>query len=223
MIRWAIGGVIGLGTIAIGTFAVSRATQSVPAPSPVRQIAVTADERTIYGKGWDGAELGAGIPGLPGFGMFSTVSPPDIVLCIVDLEGAACQFKDDEKGQPQSLFHDRFTAQFPVELDTSKPFGIIAYDIDGALPLGLDPDDLVDAAIIAEAGMGTSEIETAMRELIEQVAPSAWVFRKGEAGERRFSLSDNERKRREGPLPVFNIEGCRGDGCRLQQAQIQFS
>ena len=200
-----------------------------PGPLPKSfNLAIVADDRTVYGKSWDGVEGGFGLPAmlggmaLPGFAMISTVSPPDLAICFVDEEGADCQF-GEEKGKPVSLFHDRYQADFSIETKSAGPKGILIYDIDGSLPGGLDTDDLVDMAILAPEGTDTSAIEAALRDMAEQISPTAHRWKPGTPEEKRFGISREEVRRRAGPIAIFSFEDCEKADCRLQQSSIRFA
>jgi hypothetical protein len=201
-------------------------------------VSIVANDTNAYGQPWDGIQMG-GIygrimPDLP------TKSPPDIVLCIIDLKSSGPDMNCQQKGsadEPESICHDSFECDFTPQVPRKASFAILTYDLDGVF--GVDRNDLIDVILVSNDDKKLAELSEAAKQAASLIARtdidippwiSSWATKnlgnrmpkwlKAIAERGSFEIKPSEAKRRETPYKIFKTGDCK-DGCRLSQSTIK--
>jgi len=162
-------------------------------------------ERTkLNDTSWDGYNSSMAVKS---FFVNFTTSPPDIMICIVDINGKnKCYHRINKKNKPVSYCHNSFDCEFYDIQTPNEIFGIALIDIDEKI------HDLIDGVILTKIKKSrrSNDVKTMndkLHELIDKVAPA---------------ITPGEKQRRMRPFQIFSISNCNdGIPCNLRQSQFE--
>lgn len=221
LIAGALAGLSGAGYL-YHRQATAREPVAAKSTAPVRPtrlaVSVIADRANAYSRPWDGVGYIGGIVG-PVFPGMVIESPPDMILCVVEEEGASC-LQDGTEEAPESYCHDAFHCEWSVNVPARGPFALVVYDSD--VYFGRKVGDLVDAVIVNPNGADSRDVEEAARHLVRSVAPTAITLSAGSDKERSMTWRRGEERRRAQPMRQIAADSCTA-GCRLEQSDMTFA
>lgn len=202
--------------------AIGAATIHLPNAKPTKQIEVfvIADQATVNAEPWDGSPALGGVVG-PFFASVGMVSPPDLVLCVVGLEGyqVHCIVRQ-RMGRTVSACMNAFECEWQVEVPRHGPFALVVADLDWGVLEG--PWDLVDIVYVSDEPRYSelNDLDKRARAVVEDISPTILRIDLGGDNIEELVFDKEESLRRENPVLLSGETELRGR-VRLRQSSIQ--